>query len=214
MATFSRTTLRSASATAAAVMAAGVASLALANVSSGGSHASSRDVRTAETSGIPAFDRLLVAPPPKSWKSATIASGGATLAYPADWRPIPGDSGTVTVALRDRRGLYHGYLNVTPKQGAEQLTGWPAFRTRRNTEEGDRQTRIVAAVEGLRFARSHGSCVIDDYLSPVGSHAYRELACIVAGSHYTNVFVGATLLADWPRLGPAIERSASALIER
>src|SRR5207302_3648271 len=121
------------------------------------------DVLTDETSVIQTFDRLLVAPQLKSWKIATIASGVATLAYPADWRPIPDDSGTVTVALRDRRGLYHGYLNVTPKQGAEQLTGWPAFRTRRNTEEGDRQTRIVAAVEGLRFARSHGSCVIDDY---------------------------------------------------
>ena len=214
MAAFSRTTLRSAGATAAAVMAAGVASLALANRSSGGPHASSPGVRTADTSGSSAFARLHAAAPPKTWKSATIASGGASLAYPADWRPIPGDIGTVTVALRDSKGLYHGYLNVTPRQGAEQLAGWAAFRARRNAEEGDHQTRIVSSVEGLRFAHARGSCAIDDYLSRVGSHAYRELACIVAGNHYTDVFVGAALRADWPRLGPVIERSASALTER
>ena len=212
MAAFRRTALRSAGA--ATLLVAGVVSLALAAQGSGGSHATNRGVRTAEASGGAAFARLVVAAAPKSWKSATIASGGASLFYPSSWKPIPGDSGTVTVALRDVRGLYHGYLNVTPRQGAERLTGWAPFRTRRNTEEGDRRTRIVAAVEGLRFAHSHGSCVIDDYLSRVGSHAYRELACMVAGSHYTDVFVGATLLADWPTLGPVIERSASVLAER
>jgi hypothetical protein len=161
-----------------------------------------------------AFSWLAPAPAPKTWTAATIASGGATLFYPANWRPIPGDRGTVTAALRDSRGLYRGYLNVTPRQGAEQLAGWAAFRTRRNTREGDRQTHALAAAEGLRFSHARGSCVIDDYLSRVGSHPYREVACIVAGSRFTSVFIGATLVRDWPTLGRVIERAASAVVER
>src|SRR5690349_14564120 len=50
------------------------------------------------------------------WTSATISSGAATLAYPSSWKPVPGDAGTVSVALRDRAGRYRGYLNVTPRQ--------------------------------------------------------------------------------------------------
>ena len=57
------------------------------------------------------------------------------------------------------------------------------------------------------------SCVIDDYLSRVGSNPYREIACIAAGSRATNVFVGAALIPDWQRLGPVIERAASSLLE-
>ena len=74
--------------------------------------------------------------------------------------------------------------------------------------------RIAQEFEHLRFAKARGSCVIDDYLSKVGSNPYRELACIVTGARDTNVFVGAALTADWPRLGHVVERAASALIER
>lgn len=56
--------------------------------------------------------------------------------------------------------------------------------------------------------------MIDDYLSRVGANQYRELACIVAGRGHTDVFVGATLRGEWNRLGPVIERAASALVER
>jgi hypothetical protein len=48
----------------------------------------------------------------------------------------------------------------------------------------------------------------------VGSHAYRELACIVAGRRSTSVFVGAALIADWSTLGPVIEHAAGTLVER
>ncbi len=150
----------------------------------------------------------------REWRSASISSGGATLFYPPNWKPIPGDRGTVTAALRDGRGRYRGYLNVTPRQGAEQLAGWAAFRAARNTREGDAHERIFAAGENLRFTGARGSCVIDDYLSRVGSHPYRELACIVAGSRYTNVLVGATLVSDWSTLGPTVQRAAAALIVR
>ena len=182
--------------------------------SSSGSRATAAGARTAEARVDGAFTWLVPAPAPRTWTSVTIASGGATLFYPPNWKPIPGDSGTVTAALRDSRGLYRGYLNVTPRQGAERLAGWAAFRTTRNMDEGDTRLRGLAATEDLRFAKGRGSCVIDDYLSRVGSHAYRELACIVAGRRYTNVLVGATLLSDWSTLGRVVERAASALIER
>jgi len=153
-------------------------------------------------------------PVPERWTSATIPSGAATLAYPSSWRPIPGDSGTVTAALRDRAGLYAGYLNLTPRQGREQLAGWAAFRTRRNAEDGDRQVHKLAAAEGIGFTNARGSCVVDQYLSRVAAHRYRELACIVAGRAHTSVFVGATLVSDWRTLGPVVERAAAALRER
>lgn len=165
--------------------------------------------------GVPgALSRLGSASAPRTWRRATVASGSATLFYPPNWLPIRGDSGTVTAALRARNGIYHGYLNLTPLEGAEQLAGWAAFRTTRNGQEGDEQTRIVASAENLRVAGARASCVLDDYLSAVGSHPYRELACIVAGRHHTDVFVGATLASEWPTLGAVIERAAAALRER
>jgi hypothetical protein len=128
--------------------------------------------------------------------------------------PTPGDTGTVTASLRDRAGLYHGYLNVTPRQGRERLTGWARFRITRNREEGDADVHALAVGAGLRFRGARGSCVIDEYLSREGSHPYRELACIVAGRRATSVFVGAALRQDWPSIGPLLERAASDLIER
>jgi hypothetical protein len=200
--------------TAVALLGTGVASLSSIALSSAGSRVTDSGARTAEAQLAGAFSWLRAVPAPKKWTTATIASGGATLSYPSSWKPIPGDRGTVTAALRDSRGLYRGYLNVTPRQGAEQLAGWATFRTERNAQDGDRQTRVVAAAENLRVGSVRGSCVVDDYLSRVGSHPYRELACIFTGSRYTNVFVGATLVRDWPTLGRVVERAASAFTER
>ena len=148
------------------------------------------------------------------WTSATISSGAATLAYPSSWKPVPGDAGTVSVALRDRAGRYRGYLNVTPRQGAERLAGWAAFRVHRNVEEGDRHVRELTASKDVSFDNAHGSCVEDWYLSRVGANPYHELACIVAGHHSTSVFIGATLASDWRTLGPTVRRAAAEFVER
>ena len=152
--------------------------------------------------------------PPRAWTAATIASGAATLYYPAGWSPVAGDRGTVSAVLR-WRGRYRGYLNVTPRQGAEQLAGWARFRAARNSQEGDTRVAAVASAEGLRFRdTARGSCVIDDYRSRVGANPYRELACIVAGRRATSVFIGAALQRDWPLLAPLIRCAASSLLER
>jgi hypothetical protein len=196
----------------AALLVLGAAAIPLSSAWSNGG--GSRAGGTPGASGAGAFSWLTARPAPSGWTSARIASGGATLFYPPGWKPIAGDRGTVSAALRDASGSYLGYLNVTPRQGAERLTGWAGFRASRNAQEGDRSVRIIAAAEGLRLAGAQASCVSDDYLSRVGSHPYREVACILAGSRSSNVFVGASRVADWPRLGPLLERAASALIER
>jgi hypothetical protein len=160
------------------------------------------------------FPALAASRAPRGWAMATIASGGATLFHPANWKQISGDRGTISFALRDRRARYLAYLNVTPRQGAEQPAGWPSFRVTRNREEGDRKVRRVASAENLRFRDARASCVIDDYVSRVGANRYRELACIVTGRRFIDVFVGATLRASWAALGGSVERAATSLIQR
>lgn len=172
---------------------------------------------TRSPAGRPAagFSWVRAGQAPAGWTQATTASGNATMFYPADWKPIPGDRGTVTAAVRDATGAYRGYLNVTPDQGAEpKNNGWAAFRTRRNREEGDKHVHQLAAADELSFRDARGSCVIDDYLSRVGSHPYHEIACIVTGRRHTSVLVAAALQPDWPTVGPILERATSAFIER
>lgn len=160
-----------------------------------------------------ALVRFLAAPAPPGWQRAGTLGGQATLFYPPGWTRIPGDRGTVTRALRDENGLIVGYLNATPREGTERLHGWAAFRTGHNREDGDRRVRQIAAAEGLPFHDARGSCVIDDYLSRVGGHAYREIACLVRGRHSTGVFIGAALTRDWPVLSGPLERAMAAFTQ-
>jgi hypothetical protein len=160
------------------------------------------------------FAWLRPADPPHGWAHVSTPSGAATLFYPPTWTTQPGDPGTVSVALRDAAGAYHAYLNVTPRQGDEHLSSWPAFRLGRNRDEGDTQVHALASAGGLRFRDAVGSCVIDDYRSRVGSHPYRELACLVTGRRFTDVFIGATLQGGWSRLGVDIERAATSFTQR
>ena len=186
----------------------------LLTASSPRARAASGGARSAGTGQPSAFSWLRPAPAPQGWLQTATAASGATLFYPRTWSPIPGDEGTVSVSLRSHKGLYVGYLNVTPRQGAEQPHGWAAFRLDRNREEGDLHVTQVAAGEGLRFRDARGSCVIDDYLSRVGSHPYREIACIVTGRLHTDVFIGAALRGDWQMVGGTLERAASSLMQR
>ena len=123
-------------------------------------------------------------------------------------------AGSLTAALRAADDHYAGYLNATPRQGAEQPRGWARFRVEHLAGEGDTRVHQTAAAEGLRFGGARGSCVTDDYISRVGANHYREIACIVAGEHATSVFIGAALVRDWRQLSPVIERASSAFRER
>lgn len=207
----SRTRLLAASALGLAAAVAGAALLT-------GGVASGRAARTgspaAPRSATSAFAWLRPAGAPRDWAHITTPPGSATLFYPPAWKTLGGDPGTVTAALRDGAGRYHGYLNVTPRQGDERLATWAAFRLARNRDEGDTDVRELAQAGALPFLGAIGACVIDDYRSRVGSHPYRELACLVRGRSSTDVLIAATAQADWGMLAGDVERAAASFRER
>jgi|NGEPerStandDraft_6_1074524.scaffolds.fasta_scaffold13319_6 hypothetical protein len=156
------------------------------------------------------FAWLAPAPAPADWRSARLATG-ATIAYPPDWHTLPGDRGTASAGLFDPRGHYLAYLNLTPRQGAETLAGWAAFRVRHNVGEGDREVKSDGAAGGLRFLTGHGTCVRDAYTTSANTR-YVEIACLVAGPHATSVAVGAAPREHWNEEQSVIERALSAVI--
>jgi hypothetical protein len=152
-----------------------------------------------------AFAWLHPAPAPTGWKVARLNSQTGALAYPDGWRAIRTDPGTVSVALLGSHGRIRGYLNTTPRQGAETLANWQHFRPAHNREEGARAVVRESAAAGLRFRSGYGSCVIDRYATETAR--YREIACLVRGSKATTVVVAAAPPAEWARLEPMLERS-------
>jgi hypothetical protein len=140
-----------------------------------------------------------------------LPGGVARLAYPRGWQSIRSDPGTVSAAVRAPTGAIRGYLNATPRQGAERLSNWGSFRVDHNRDEGDVDVKPVASATNLHFRNGHGSCVIDAYRSSSG-RSYREIACIVAGARATTVVVGAAPPAQWFRQGPALERAISSFL--
>jgi len=154
------------------------------------------------------FAWLHPASPPAGWKVAR-SSGGA-LAYPPGWRPVETDIGTASVALLGRGGRIKGYLNATPKQGAETLANWSRYRPEHNRGEGDRRLHVIASSSHLRFRSGPGSCVIDDYTTSKAT--YREIACLVAGPRSTAVVVAAAPIALWDQQAATLERAVSSFV--
>jgi hypothetical protein len=164
-----------------------------------------------ESRGRPSgpFAWLHPSSPPAGWKIARTA-GGASFAYPPGWSRIHGDPGTASVALRASGGLIDGFLNATPKQGAETLANWSHFRPRHNSGEGDRHERIVASTTDARFRAGHGSCVIDTYATSKAT--YREIACLVVSKRSTAVMVAAAPDALWDQQATTLERAISSFV--
>ena len=149
---------------------------------------------------------------PRSWKLARLPSGAATFAYPRNWRPIRTDPGTVSVALSGRAGSIHGYLNATPRQGAETLANWPSFRIRHLREDETTDVRLIAGAHELRFRSGRGSCVIDSYRT--SRARYREIACLVAGARTASVVVAAAPSRTWARQAETLERAIASFRTR
>ena len=146
--------------------------------------------------------------PPAGWKVAR-SSGGA-LAYPPGWRPITTDPGTASVALLGGGDRIDGYLNATPKQGAETLANWSRFRPEHNLGEGDRSVHLIASANHLSFRSGPGSCVIDDYTTSKAT--YREIACLVSGPRSSAVVVAAAPIALWDQQAATLERAVSSFV--
>jgi hypothetical protein len=157
----------------------------------------------------PGFRWLHPQPPPSGWKLARLPSGAATFAYPRTWRPIRTDPGTASVALLGHGRSIRGYLNLTPRQGAETLANWPSFRVEHLGDEGSTDVRLIASAHGLSFRSGHGTCVIDSYRT--SRARYREIACLVAGTRTSSVVVGAAPSKTWAQQAETIERAISTL---
>jgi hypothetical protein len=144
---------------------------------------------------------------PAGWRTRSLPTGDATLAYPPGWRLTRTDPGTVT-ASRKAGGQIVGYLNITPQGGDETLANWASFRPAHNREEGDLDLVPLAAASGLHFHGGQGSCVKDRYATETRHH-YVEVACIVRGTAATTVIVGAAPPSLWNRFSPSLERAIS-----
>jgi hypothetical protein len=157
--------------------------------------------------GTPApFAWLRPAAAPADWKIGRLPSRTADVGYPPGWRAIRTDPGTFSAALLGAHDRIRGYLNATPRSGAETLANWDRFRPAHNADEGDRHVISEASATGLRFRSGTGSCVIDRYATTTDAR-YREIACIVRGARGTTVVVAAARPADWTRLAPQLERA-------
>jgi hypothetical protein len=75
------------------------------------------------------FSWLSPAVAPATWQRLTTQSGEAALSYPSPFMPIAGDRGSASAAVESRTGKILAYVNVTPREGDEQLKGfWPLPR--------------------------------------------------------------------------------------
>jgi len=168
-------------------------------------------VAGAHAAGPPApfsLRSLKPSPEPPNWIPLVPASGTSTLWYPPEMRQIPGDNYSVSTALRDRSGeVTLFYLNAGPKTGDETMRNWPAFRLDHLREERNRSVHEEARASALSFRGGNGSCVVDDYVTRVKDHHYREVACLVQGRTTASVIVGAALVGEWPRYGSQLVRA-------
>jgi hypothetical protein len=152
------------------------------------------------------FAWLRPALPPNGWQVARTPDGAA-LAYPPGWEAIKTDPGTASVALRSNGGQIDGYLNVTPKQGAETLANWSRFRPQKNRAEGARNVRLLAATSDAHFRSARGSCVIDAYTTSLTT--YEEIACLVSRPGSSEVVVAAAPTQLWQERSATLERAVS-----
>ena len=148
-------------------------------------------------------------PTPFGWMLLVPPSGNSLLWYPPSMKPINGDPYSVSAALKDRSGQYVAYLNAGPRTGNEKMSNWPSSRIDRHREERESSVHEDSQASGLGFRGGRGSCVIDDYVTRVGAHDYREIACFVQGRTAASVIVAAALKDAWPKYGPILERAVA-----
>ena len=143
-----------------------------------------------------------------SWSAAGVVAGAA-LPRPPGWQPVHGDRGSVSL-IQLRAGAIVGYLNATPRSAAETLADWTRFRVAHNTEEGDRNDQLLAAITAIRVGKARASCVIDDYRTSLSR--YREIACLIVRPRTSAVVLGAAPPTAWARQQPTIERAIAAFV--
>lgn len=161
-----------------------------------------------------AFRPLLPAAAPPGWRQAGLPNGTAVLSYPPSLRLIAGDRDAVSAAQVGPSGRPQLYLNATPRQGAERLAHWAAFRLSRLRSDDAASAHEDASEEGVKFRGGTGSCIIDDYITRIGGHRYQEIACLVQGRTSASVIIAASPAAMWAQARPLLLRAVAAYLVR
>jgi hypothetical protein len=180
--------------------------LAAATALVGGLAASASGGPSAPTS----FSWLKPAPALAGWKKVGLPSHAGELWYPPSMHATTGDPTSVSLAREDAHGTFLEYLNAGPPSGPERLAGWPSFRLAHLRGEGNTSVSRDAETAAVVLRGGVGACVIDDYVTHVKPHHYREIACFGQGRTSASVIVAAALASDWTRFGPELERAVEA----
>jgi hypothetical protein len=163
--------------------------------------------------GSGALAALTPAAAPTGWSrlEVPLPHGVATIGVPPPpFAPLAGDPGTASAAVQGATGLIHAYLNVTPRQGDERLRDFATFRVHFLAGEHDQSVHREGAAEGSALHGGHRSCVLDSYVTRIGHHHYRELACFVVGDRGgAAVVVAAAAIADWDHFEPQLRRAVA-----
>ena len=160
------------------------------------------------TSKAGSFAWLSAGSAPATWTAPGALAGGS-LPRPPGWQAARGDRGSVSFVER-RDGAIVGYLNATPRSGAETLANWQRFRVAHNGEEGDRDVTRISGMTGLAVNSSHVSCVKDSYRTSLSP--YVELACLVVRPRASTVVLGASPPTDWGRQRAVIQRAIAGFV--
>jgi hypothetical protein len=161
-----------------------------------------------------AFPPLVPAAAPAGWHHLTLPNGTAVLSYPPSLRPIAGDTDAVSAARLGPGGGFQLYLNATPRQGAERVQDWAAFRLRLLRSDDAVSAREISAAQGVTFRGGTGSCLIDGYVTRIGGHHYDEIACLVQGRTSASVVIAAAPAAQWAQARPLLLRAVAAYLVR
>jgi hypothetical protein len=164
----------------------------------------------AATSGATPFSWFHGGPAPAGWQSLELPKATAVLSIPPGATPTPGDPGTVSATVTAPNGDLKIYLNATPQQGGESQSNWPEFRLAHLTGEHAASANRLAERAGMQFRGGPGSCVEDTYVTRIGGHKYREIACLVSGPRGGSVLVAAAPADSWDRYSDVLEQAVDA----
>jgi hypothetical protein len=176
-----------------------------------GSHPRDR-MPVASPSGPTPFAWFRAGAAPSGWQPMELPDKTAVLSVPPDATPMPGDPGSVSAEVTGPNGELRIYLNATPQQGAESPANWAVFRLAHLTGENAASATRLSYRAQMPFRGGTGSCVEDTYVTRIGAHKYREMACLVTGNRGGSVLVVATPAPSWDRDRAVLEQAVDAYV--
>ena len=152
------------------------------------------------------FPWFRAGPAPEGWTTMELPDGSAVLSIPPGATATESDAGSVSAVLTSPDGGLLMYLNATPQQGEESQANWPTFRLNHLTGENAASAIRISSRTAMMFRGGSGTCVADRYVTRIGTHQYREMACLVEGARGGSVLVVATPAEFWDRYTPLLEQ--------